>query len=960
MEQLFASQPEATPAQAEAPSAPSVAQPVVSTSPEQARPTFETPTAMSGRNFMVSGFQAAPEAQAPAVAGMVRYAVPVAAGLATGGIGLAPAMMASGAAMAGSEALAQGLEGEAGLREAVDYRRIAGSGIAGSVVPIPLRAAAQGAVTTGQAVVNFLQNAGAMTAANEAASFVEKGKFQAPQGAPDFLIRFGAPIALAGVGTKASLALARQEARVAKATALADERFGGTVMLGEVEPGLSEFEARRFRNNNTVARKAAYSMDQNLGNVIKRDIIDGSPNPDQIAAQFVPYLQDTAALKQKYDSALVRQRALEDRSIIALTQDVQTAVDLEKQAKAAGIEAVKTRALSNEGTANMLGSLDLDVSQVARATRVDFLKQLAKASEDAVDLGLAELYGRAGINMGAPVARVDDVRKNITRFVDNTVDAPALIKMFDAAIQNDGMLTQGGELTLAGYRKVRDLISGGLVATGQERSAASRLAGQAYEAARSASESYIASAYPRDVADAFRSANRAAAGIAQTGPKTSEVLQYVKAGEVDKLVGLIEFEGYGDAAKALQAYASALAGVGDKASRAASKQFMSSIGLAIRDHLIDTSIKAGQGVDELSKIIDTDKLAQRVDALRQKGVSPQFLGFPKPDAVKALARVSATQPGAISVADLQRFLDDTVRLGVPVAEARLTYENAYKQYLTSTDAKVRRMKAEQLERLRKEAKFEVGEAEAAYQRANNDPLVKLFNQPGISVSPTPGANPDYVSRLLSAGRRSVQALTKALQEPVLGNPELTLVRLNNLAALKKSAIADVFGETFRRAISPGDQRVELERITDFFYGPTQATEREAFKSLIGAEAFKNLQDRFVAPVQKILKQREVLKQPLTDIAPDLIVGTGFLGQLQGKTTGGVVLGNFYKRGLGTISDRAYNVFYGLYVDPVISRDFLKFNGDINAFVNSSPRNALLYQTLVREDQANNPQQSLAR
>lgn len=927
---------------------------------EQARPTFETPTAMSGRNFMVSGFQAAPEAQAQGVIGMTRYAAPVAAGLATGGIGLVPAMLASGAATAGSEALAEGLEGEAGMRGEIDYRRIAGSGIAGSVVPIPLRAAAQSAVSTGQAVVNFLQNAGAMTAANEAASFVEKGQFQAPQGASEFLVRFGAPVALAGVGTKASLALARQEARVAKATKLSEERFGGTVMVGEVEPGLAEFEARRFRNNNPVARRAAYSMDQNLGNAIKRDIIDGAPNPDQLAAQFVPYLQDTAALKQQYDSALARQKALNDQSAIAITQDVQTAVDLEKQAKAAGIEAVKTRALSNEGTAQMLGSLDLDVSQVARGTRRDFLKQLAQASEDAVDLGLSELYGRAGINMGAPVARVDDVRKNITRLVDNVVEGPALVKMFDSAIQQDGMLTAGGDLTLAGYRKVRDLISKGLVATGEERSAASRLAGQAYEAARSASESYIASVYPKDVSDSFRSANRAAAGIAQTGPRASTVLQYVKEGKIDELVKLIEFEGYSDAIKSLEAYASALAGVGNKASRAAAKQFMSNIGLAIRDHLIDTSIKSGQGVDDVSKIIDHDKLVQRVDALRQKGISPQALGFPSPDVVKSLARVSSTQPGAISVDDLQRFLDDTVRIGVPAAEARLIYENGYKQYLTSTDAKVRRLKAEQLERLRKEAKFEVGEAEAVYQRAINDPLVKLFNEPGISVSPKPGANPDYVSRLLSAGKRSVQALTEALQDPVLGNPELTLRRLNNLAALKKSAIADVFGETFRRAISPGDQRVELERITDFFYGPTQSTEREALKSLIGAEAFKNLQDRFVAPVQKILKQREVLNQPLTDISPELIVGAGFLGQLQGKTTGGVVLGNFYKRGLGTISDRAYNVFYGLYVDPVISRDFLRLNGDINAFVNSSPRNAMLYQMMLREDEANNPPQSQAR
>jgi hypothetical protein len=927
---------------------------------EQARPTFETPTAMSGRNFMVSGFQAAPEAQAQGVIGMTRYAAPVAAGLATGGLGLVPAMVASGAATAGSEALAQGLEGEAGMRGEIDYRRIAGSGIAGSVVPIPLRAAAQSAVSTGQAVVNFLQNAGAMTAANEAASFVEKGQFQAPQGASEFLVRFGAPVALAGVGTKASLALARQEARVAKSTALADERFGGTVMLGEVEPSLSEFEARRFRNNNTVARKAAYSMDQNLGNVIKRDIIDGSPNPDQIAAQFVPYLQDTAALKQQYDSALVRQKALEDRATIALTQDVQTAVDLEKQAQEAAVEAVKLRALSNEGTRAMLGSLDMDVSQVARSTRLEYLSQLADASTKAVKRGLTELYGRSGINMGAPVARVSEVRKNIAQMVDDPVKAGEMIEMFDSAIKRPGMLTNGGDLTLAGYRNVRDLISDGLVSTGSDRTAATRKAGQAYNAAKAASESYIESVYPKDMADAFKAANKAAAGVFQAGPGSQNAIRYVMDGEIDKLVALIEKEGYGPTARELESYAAALSNVGDKASRAAGKQFMSGVGVAIRDHLIDTSIKAGQGVDEAARVLDVGKLVQRVDSLRQKGVSPQYLGFPQDDVVKALARVSNQQPGAITQSDLQRFMDDTVRIGVPAAEARMAYENGYKQYLTSSDSKVRRLKAEQLERLRKEAKFEVGEAEAAYQRAINDPLVRLFNQPGISVSPTAGANPEYVNRLLSAGRNSVQALTRALQEPVLGNPELTLRRLNNLAALKKSAIADVFGETFRRAISPGDQRVELERITDFFYGPTQATEREAFKSLIGAEAFTNLQDRFVAPVQKILKQREVLKQPLTDITPELIVGTGFLGQLQGKTTGGVVLGNFYRRGLGTISDRAYNVFYGLYVDPVISRDFLRLNGDINAFVNSSPRNAMLYQMMLREDEANNPQQSPAR
>jgi hypothetical protein len=941
LEQLFASQQT----------------PPTETQPSEARPTFQTPTAMSGGNYMVSGFQAAPEAQAQGVAGMVRYAAPVAATLATGGLGLAPAMLASGAATAGGEALAQGLEGEAGTRNALNLRQIAASGIAGSVVPVPLRAVAGAVPSATQGVVNFLTNAGAMVSANEAAQVVEKGEFVAPQGVADYLIRVGAPVALAGVGSAASMSLARQQARIAKGDALIKERFGTLPMLGEVMPSLSEFEARRFQGNNVVARRAAENMDANLAGIVKAELVDKAPNPDKVARQLLPYVQDVEKLRTTASQARAQADNLANQATQATASDLVLARRLADEADAAAVEAVKQRALYTEGTEKMLGSSITDVSEVAKGARLQRLSELADAADKSVSVGLGRLYGKAGLELTAPVARVGDVRKNIARMVSDPVESGQLLEMFEAAIKKPGMLTNGGDLTLAGYRNVRDLISDGLVNAGGDRSAATRKAGQAYNAAKSASETYISSVYPQNIADSFKAANKAAASIFES---RTGIIDDIRSGNVDKVVRLIEDQGYGPVAKEIQAYSAALGGLGDDASKAAARQFTANMAGAIRDHLVDTSMRLGEGIDEASRALDVSKLVKKVDSLRQKGMSPEALGFPNSDAVKALARVATTPNKAMDMASLSRFMDDVALSGVPIAEARLAYDDALRKYMTASNAAESTRELNRLSTLRKQAEFGAGEADKAYQRAVNDPLVRLFNEPGLSVSPVAGANPEYVSKLLASGENGVQRLSKALQTPVPGNPDLTIRRLNNLAALKKSAIADVFGETFRAALGPGDQRLRLERITDFFYGPTQKTERDAFRSLIGKQEFGNLEQRFAAPIKRIFEQRKKLGVAMGDVRDDLIVASGALGQLQGRSTAGVILGNYLRRALDAVANRGYGVLYGLYVDPVISRDFLKAKGDINAFVNSSPRNAMLYQMMVREDEANNPQQSPAR
>ena len=888
---------------------------------------------------------------------IARYGIPVAAGIATGGMGFLPAAGYGLLAGAGGELAAQGIESATGMRDALNLREVAGSGIAGSVVPVALRRTVGAVPSASQSVVNFLTNAGAMTSANEAARLVEKGEFEAPKGVADYLLRIGAPVALAGVGTAASMSVARQQARIAKGDALIKERFGTVPMLGEVMPGLSEFEARRFQGNNVIARQAAENMDANLAGVVKAELVDKAPNPDKIARQLLPYVQDVEQLRTAATQARAKADNLANQATQATTADLVLARRLADEADAAAVEAVKQRALYTEGTERMLGSSITDVSDVAKGNRLQKLTELADAAEKSVSVGLGRLYGKAGLELTAPVARVSEIRKNIARMVSDPVESGQLMEMFDAAIKKPGMLTNGGDLTLAGYRNVRDLISDGLVTAGGDRTAATRKAGQAYNAAKAASETYISKVYPKNVADSFKAANGAAASVFQN---RTGVIDDIRAGNIDRVVSLIEDQGYGPVAKAIQDYSSALSGIGDDASRAASKQFVANMAGSIRDHLVDTSMRLGEGVDNATKALDVSKLVKRVDALRQKGMSPEALGFPNADAVQALARVASTPNKAMDMGSLSRFMDDVALSGVPIAEARLSYDDALRKYMTASNAAESTRELNRLNDLRKKAEFGAGEADAAYQRAVNDPLVRLFNEPGLSVSPVAGANPEYVGKLLSAGENGVKRLSAALQTPVPGSPELTIRRLNNLAALKKSAVADVFGETFRAALGPGDQRLRLERITDFFYGPTQKTERDAFRALVGKEEFGNLQQRFAEPIKRIFEQRKKLGVAMGDIREDLIVASGSLGQLQGRSTAGVILGNYLRRAFDAISNRGYNVLYGLYVDPTISRDFLKAKGDINAFVNSNPRNALMYQMMLREDEANNPQQSPAR
>ena len=959
LEQLFASQG-GQPATAESPDLlPARPQPVSSITgmtPSEAQARGEAGAARLAENAIETA-KATPGAVA-------RYGIPVAAGIATGGMGFLPAAGYGLLAGVGGELAAQGMDvalGRPGARNLEELgREVGASGLVGAVVPIPLRAAGAAAKPVGQAVVNFLTNAGAITAANEAANWLRTGDIKAPKGIEEYLTRFGPAVALSGAGTFISTSVARQEARIARQVEAREALFGAEPALGYVAPGLAEFEAKVYQKGSAKAREVLNNMSVNIGPAIKRELIDGAPNPSDVAKKLIPYVQPLKELRQQAEEATAKATSLAGQAADASASNAIFAAKVAEEANMAAVQAVKTRALAYEGAEKMLGDGITDVSQVATGVRKERMMEMADAAQKSVALGLGQLYDTANLAGSAPVASVDAVRKNIRTMVRNKVHAGEIEEMLDVALKKPGVLTNAGNLTLDGYRSIRDSISEGLVKAGQPRSAAAAKAGQAYHAAQSASDSFIAKVYPEETVNAFRKANKAAAAVYESD---AGLIDDLRAGNVKGILELIETEGMGPAVKQIQSYVTALSGTGDDASRAAARQFSRSVAGSIRDHLVDTSLRLGEGIDDAARALDTAKLVRRVDALRQKGMSPEALGFPNAESVQALARVSATPEMPLTKERLQGFFEDVARSGVPVAEARLMYDGTLIRYMTTSKAPESARMVKELNRLADKAQLTATEVNEAYNRAKTDPLVQLFNEPGISVSPNFGANPQYVQRLLSSGADGVRRLREALSQPVrtdvpwskaaqgpMVSPSIPIQRRQTLENLKSSAIADVFGENFRAAIGPNTQTVRAEQITDFFYGPSQRVEREAFRELIGAKEFTNLENRFVRGLKMELEHRRNLRIPLEDIRPgaQFVIGTGSLLRGQGQS-GGYIVANILDRGLRYLQDRAYNAFRYAYVDADTSKDFLKFKGNLDAVFNANPRNRLLYELAVRKD-----------
>ena len=258
--------------QAEAPQQPSIAQQAMAAGYPIAYPygISQAPTRQQSEDVAI---------------GALRYGAPIAAGLATGGFGLAPAAIMAGTSGA-SEGIAQFLERETGRREEMAPREALAATIAGGA---PIFRIARPVAGASPGVASFLASAVSSGVGGEAARSVEAGEFMPEsKGKIDAAMRFTTPFisGLAGgfgASVKSTQDRAQQISQVRGGGGLfnPDGTFAN-VLLSEANPMFTGVERRAIKNGRASAVARMFRTDDNMAKVAM-DLVQEAPEATPVA-----------------------------------------------------------------------------------------------------------------------------------------------------------------------------------------------------------------------------------------------------------------------------------------------------------------------------------------------------------------------------------------------------------------------------------------------------------------------------------------------------------------------------------------------------------------------------------------------------------------------------------------------------------------------------------------------------
>ncbi len=358
------------------------------------------------REMRGGGGPMSPEAEAKAIKGTLRYGVPLAAGIATGGASI-PATMAIGAAAGGAgEAGAQTYEK---LAEGQEYRpgQIAGSTVRGSVPYLkaggPLTDIANRFVKGGIArgaidvLLNPLtKNVAAGGAGGVAGGMLEGGVTDARSALKEFVISGG----LAGVPKAVESAAGAVGSFFSKAGEKAQvlEKAGITPLATDVVPGLASFAQRA---QSKMGLNTLRQLEENQVAEIERRAreLGGSVNPTDVVRVYEDAVQLLGLNK-------VNDITGQSRTFAGATEALQNAVNEAKkygnelmQSEQQAFKETRTRELSDveQNWLQFVDSLGTQTEQkIAGALNPRIAAQEARATREAFP---------AGVPTGADTAR---------------------------------------------------------------------------------------------------------------------------------------------------------------------------------------------------------------------------------------------------------------------------------------------------------------------------------------------------------------------------------------------------------------------------------------------------------------------------------------------------------------------------------------------------------------------------
>jgi hypothetical protein len=930
-------------------------------------------------------------AQETPIAGL-RYGVPLASAALTSGMSLVPAALTGGAALGLSEAGAQALEK---MFSGTDFRqqRILANTALGFAAPLSMAqtnrliGAGVDNIKFGQGVVNFLANTGTQTAASEVARAIEGEKSlvdylnpfgpttpDAPSSASDYLLRFGLPVATSAVGTRIAYKNASAQQAEKRFNELTKSRFGGPVMVSELIEGYSPLEQKTIADGIPWLRTRVLSLTGNVGGAIVEHF-QGSKNTEDLAKALIATgaVDRIQTLEKQAAAAASAKAAADARAAEAKRLNSLNRFELEEEARKAGIQAAQQYTVFEQAVDGMLGIPrgDLLVGPEQRRLAV---QDMAMAAKGAVTAGRNALYEAAGVGINETVVTKDGILASLrAKIPDDVARTKIELVLENVAKRNPAIIQENGNISRGGFLELRNEMVSAMKTAGDDAKYANRIASNAYSAIVDASETYMGAMNPKKL-ERLQRANASNRSIEEVRSGFAEdrapVIDLLEEGKIGDVVAIVEKEGAGRALREIDAYASAMEGLGDETSRAAAKVFRAKTFGAIKDNLMESSLLSVPGEDRLASLVDVPLLAKRLDSLRRRGFPTAELRLGTEDEIKALARVSAEIGSSMSVEKVNSFLNDAAKLGTGKAEARLRYEQAYRDYLIAPSQAEQSRQLAILKGQAKKAGITLRESEELLARARQDPLAQLFNATDLGINIDTSKNSRWTWALLDSGENNVRRLMAALDGKGSSKAGLTdaqlLARAQLGSNLRKSVARDVFFNAIEAASGPDEKTLRLQQITNLFYGSSDVAERQrkSLIALVGRETFNDYKDKFAEPVRAAVATAERLGEKVYNFRPELTVGASAISYGAGAGEGaagkigaqrGKILGGWFDDISKVVRNNRINEAYLLFVEPTTAKAYRDSMYNLNRFLNSSPRNLVAYRLAQQEDDAANGQ-----
>jgi hypothetical protein len=894
------------------------------------------------------------EQTATAAAPVLRYGAPIAAGIATGGVGLVPA--AIGGAVSGlSEIGAQFLEKETGERQKISESDVLASFVGGAAPVFQFKPSVLTDAYIKPAVKSFLATLGGQTLASEGSRAIQRGEISGLESettigrAKEAVARWGLPVVISGFASKIpQLDKAAEDIAVIRAE-------GRSPILMDVRPELSMLEAKNFKAGTDLARSMARDMDIGLADVVTRAFGDMSPqSQSEIASMLSPYVgvfdeakvglarAKAAAEKAQNDLKIAEFNRSADLQRIKAAAD---AVAIEKTLAENNLNKVITRIFGQD--------VPIKTNQVAVGALQKRVREIAELAEDGVDSGLDALYANSGIKLNDPVVSKQDVLRSLSsrKAVGRALEAEPLQE--DAKKAVELFFGDKDTASLFEFRRFRDTIARNLP-EGTTASTVERYASSVYDALKQSSYRYIGKNYPEGTLDAFKQAqNRASANFTT---RTGGAIEMLKKGDFEGFYNAVKKEGpLGNMMTELNAYANSLGRLLESAKRSGqvwrasdidainvARQFKSDVNNVILNGIINESIIGREGgLARVKDVIDPQKLIKNLGYFESQGFSLNQLGVDNKEIGKLIKANAKVGKDPLTVDQLNEFMELISSNGGDLAANRIAYRKALANAMIEGGAMEKTQAFAKAKKIADEAKLEEATRQLEYNKAVSDPLVQFFADNGNMLLGN-GAlqNSNWVDTIIKKDSATIGRFMQSLES----RPEVR-------AKLKEAAIAYSV-KRFIPDAAMGSVKMDAEQIVAPFISNNRdmVMMRENLKSIIGPKEYDRMVALVVEPLRKVLVNRLSLGQEITNFTQDLKGLISAQALATGRSTAGTLAANATINTANLVEKGYYRVMAMIWLNPEYSAQLAKAGYDINRFKQISDRNRIAVETLMRQDE----------